>query len=264
LKWLDRFCFKYEKYGIRNLMKYVVALNALIFVLSLLNPDVYAWLAFDRSAVLAGQVWRLITFAFLPPSTSPIFIIFVLYFYYMIGQALESEWGSMKLTVYYVASVLLTLVICFIFNSWGTGQYINLALFFAFATLYPDYQILLFFIIPLKIKYLAYLDAAFFVYSIIVNPFPYNLLPVGALGAYFLFFTGHLVDLLRRRSYRGGRTVQFKSALRKAKNAKGYIHKCAKCGLTDADDPNMEFRYCSICTGYQCYCAKHIFDHDHI
>ena len=264
MKWLDRFCFKYERFGIRNLMKYVVGLNALVFVLYLVNPTIYAWLMFDRASVLSGQLWRIITFAFLPQTTSVIFIIFVLYFYYMIGQTLESEWGSMKLTVYYVISILLTLAVCFIFNVPGSGTYINLSLFFAFATLYPDFPIRLFFLLPLKIKYLAYVDAAFFLYQIIATPFPRNLVPVGALGAYFLFFSGQLIGLVRRSRAGNARTVKFKSAVRKAKQEKGYIHKCAKCGLTDADDPEMEFRYCSLCMGYQCYCARHIFDHEHI
>lgn len=268
MKWLDRFCARNERYGIKNLITIVVAGTAIVYVAILANPDLYFWLMFNWDLILRGEVWRLLTFIFLPTETNPIFIVFVLYFYYFIGRALEHEWGRMKLTVYYFSGIILTALASIIFGSFGSASFVNLSLFLAFATLFPDYQILFFFLIPLKVKWLALLDLVYFIFIIFSNPFPNNMLPLVALANYLLFFGGHLISLVKRMtkprtSPRPNNTVKFTDALKKSRQEKGYIHKCETCGLTDAEKPDMEFRYCSLCKGYCCYCTEHLFNHEH-
>ena len=266
MKFIDRFCYKYKRFGIKNLMRYVIGLNALVFVLSLMpNGDViYQGLLFDRAAIFSGEIWRVVTCLFIPPSTNILFLFFALYFYYIIGRAIEAEWGSMKLTVYYVLSCLLTLTVCFVFDVSLTATYVNLSLFMAFATFYPDFQMLLFFVIPIKIKYLAMVDAGFFLWNIVTTPFPYNLAPVVAMGAYLAFFYEYYVRFFKTRGRVRKSASSYRQNVRETRQAQtGYVHKCAVCGKTDRDDPSEEFRYCSVCTDYACYCSKHIFNHEH-
>ena len=153
--------------------------------------------------------------------------------------------------------------------------YVNLSLFFAFATLYPNMQVLLFFIIPIKIKWLAWIDAALFGWSVLSSLFgvftsglaalPGVIIPLVAILNYFIFFWDNFLQLFGRVKYQTSRqTVNFKKATKQAQQQKGYIHKCAVCGKTDTDYPNEEFRYCSKCNGYYCYCSEHIHNHVHI
>ena len=152
-----------------------------------------------------------------------------------------------------------------------SAHYIYLSMFFTFATLYPDMQVLLFFIIPIKMKWLALVDAAFFVYSVVTSPFPINLLPIIAVLNYLIFCGGWLVDAARRLL--GGKTrqqrrstVNFQNEVRRMQQEqkqKTYTRRCEVCGRTDTDYPDLEFRYCSRCQGYHCFCMDHINNHRH-
>ena len=140
-------------------------------------------------------------------------------------------------------------------------------MFFSFATLFPDTQVLFMFIIPVKIKWLAYVDAAFFLYAMLMSPFPFNLLPLIAILNYFIFFGADLISSIGggRAAYRKT-TVNFNREKQKIKyeqRQKNYSHKCSVCGRTDTDFPNLEFRYCSRCAGYHCFCEEHINNHVH-
>ena len=223
-------------------MRYIVIGNVLVYLLNLFSTNGYpvasALLSFDTSAILQGQVWRIITFIFVPTGSSNIFFfVLTLYFYYFIGSALEREWGSNKFTVFYFFGVILNIILGF-FVGTASMYYVNMSMFFAFATLYPNLQFLLFFIIPVKAKWLAWIDAAYFLIAV----FQY-------------LFTGHpLLALIPIVAVLDAKT-QTKAQ---------YLHKCAVCGKTDLSDPQMEFRYCSKCNGYYCYCADHINNHIHI
>ena len=147
------------------------------------------------------------------------------------------------------------------------AMFINLSMFFAFATLFPDTMVLLFFIIPVKVKWLAYVDAAYFLFIMVINPFPINLLPLVAVLNYFVFCGGWLFDLVRpTRIQQKQKTIDFKKAAKKYNReqaAKPYNRKCEVCGRTDRDNPNLEFRFCSKCGGYHCFCVDHINSHVH-
>ena len=270
--WLDRFCYKHPRLGIPNLMTILVVGTALVYLMDLFSGGMFsAMLDFYPAAILRGQVWRLVAFLFIPLSYRPITLLLSLYFYWWIGKSLEREWGTTKFTVFYACGVLFNIIFGFLAGSTSV-TYLNLSLFFAFASLYPDLQVLLIFI-PVKVKWLAWIDAAFFALTILFNLINFNfvgaLLPLVAILNYVLFFWSFLRDFVRRifRRYQhqsSRQTINFKKAAREAKKDKGYLHKCAVCGVTDADDPNMEFRYCSKCNGYYCYCADHINNHVHI
>ncbi len=174
MNWFNKIERKYGKYAIKNLMVYVIALYVIGLIVDMFYPGVYsAYLSLNAQAILHGQIWRIITFMIEPPSSNLIFIIFVLYFYYMIGTVLEKIWGAFKFNVYFFSGVLLQVIaailIYLIFNVNFTMStyFINMALFMAFAMEQPDMQVLLFFIIPIKMKWLAWLDGIYFLFTII-------------------------------------------------------------------------------------------------
>lgn len=280
---VDRFAYQHPRFGIPNLMKFIVAGNIVVYLLMMFaGYDAVNFLRFDWRAITQGEVWRLVTFIFMPDASSPFWLVISLYFYYMIGTTLEREWGTAKFNLYYFSGVILTVIVGIVsalvsgYNVVLSGtSYVNLSMFFAFAMLYPDTQFLVFFLIPVKVKWLAWIDGAFFALSVLSSLFAGSLmgalLPVVALLNFFVFFWTNIVDEI---NYRRGRarhqtahqTIQFKSAVRQQKKKeaeRGYRHKCAVCGRTDTDFPELEFRYCSRCVGYHCFCQDHIFNHEH-
>ena len=201
--YVERFCYNHPNFGIKNLMRYICIANVAFWLIGAVNPVLLSYLAFDPHAILHGQIWRLISFAFYPPSTGLLaFIVF--YFYYWIGSTLEAHWGTGQFNIYFFTGVILTVIYGFVMY-FITGrsfmldaQYIYLSMFFSFAALFPNMEVLLFFIIPIKIKYLAYIDAAYFVIGVISGSFPANLLPVVAVLNFLIFCGGDLFRDIRR------------------------------------------------------------------
>ena len=259
MSFLDKLERKFGKFAIKNLMLYIVALNGFIYVLSYFDTTgtLFSRLVLSPYMIMKGEFWRLFTFILVPPaSTSAFFMIFVLYFYYLEGTGLEQEWGSFKFNLYYLIGILTTIAASFISQgSVMTAEFLNLSLFLAFARIYPDYEILLFFFIPVKVKYLGYINWAFLILSFVVGSVSTKLAIFAALLNYFIFFGKDLV--MRRKSYKR------KSAFNNAIPKKKYMHKCCVCGITELDDPNMDFRYCSKCSGSREYCSNHLFTHEH-
>ncbi|MPW25709.1 hypothetical protein GC105_07885 [Alkalibaculum sp. M08DMB] len=188
MKWLWKLERVFDKFAIRNLMMYIAAINLGVYLIEvLIMPGFRYYLYFDLSLFLQGEIWRIITFIFIPPA-SGIFAIIVLYFYYMIGSSLENEWGTSKFNIYYLFGMVATIIASILTSSPAIPIYINLSLFLAFAHYYPDYQILLFFIIPVKIKYLGYLNWFFYAVTIITGAFPEKVFALVSLLNFFLFF----------------------------------------------------------------------------
>ena len=272
MNYVERFCCKHPNFGIPNLMRYICIAGVAFWILGTANPLLLSYIAFDPAAILRGQIWRLVSFIFFPPSMGLLaFIAF--YFYYWIGNTLEAHWGTAQFNIYFFTGVVLTVIYGFVMY-FITGmsfmldaQYIYLSMFFSFAALYPNMQVLLFFIIPIKIKYIAFIDAAYFVLGIISGSFPANLLPLVAVLNFFIFCGGDLIRDIRRVSHRpSANTVNFRRESRKIRREQEtrlYNHKCAVCGRTDTDYPELEFRYCSRCAGYHCFCQEHINNHIH-
>ena len=280
---VQRFCAAHPRFGIPNLMRVIVIGNVAVYVLMLLtqanDANALSFLTFNLNALLHGEVWRLVTFVFVPAYSSPFALLISLYFYYWIGSTLERQWGTAKFNLYYISGALLT-VLGVVLASLITGNpyltaagtgYVNLSMFFAFAFLFPDTTVLLFFILPVKMKWLAYLDRALFAFDIIKAIGAHNwagvVLPIVALLNFAVFIWPEVHYLKERAKYQNSRkTVQFRQAQQQqAKQAQqqGYRHKCAVCGRTDTDYPDLQFRYCSKCVGYHCFCQDHIFNHVH-
>lgn len=280
---VQRFCAAHPRFGIPNLMRVIVIGNVAVYVLMLLtqanDANALSFLTFNLNALLHGEVWRLVTFVFVPAYSSPFALLISLYFYYWIGSTLERQWGTAKFNLYYISGTLLT-VLGVVLASLITGNpyltaagtgYVNLSMFFAFAFLFPDTTVLLFFILPVKMKWLAYLDGALFAFDIVKAIGTHNwagvVLPIVALLNFAVFIWPEVHYLKERAKYQNSRkTVQFRQAQQQqAKQAQqqGYRHKCAVCGRTDTDYPDLQFRYCSKCVGYHCFCQDHIFNHVH-
>ncbi len=269
---VSRFLYNHPNFGIPRLMLYLIIGNALVYLFSMMDrTGLLTWylcLAPDR--LLKGEVWRLVTFVFVPNTGRLIFLVIELYFYYLIGSTLERAWGTGKFTVYYLCGMVITVVYGILASLITgrslmlTGSYLSLSMFFVYATLWPDNQILLFFFIPVKVKWLAWFEAAVFLITMILGR---TLLPLAGLANYFLFCGSSLLASLKFFRMRNrGQARQFRRNMSRAQNgqnAQTYTRKCAVCGRTDTDHPELEFRYCSQCVGYHCFCADHIHSHIH-
>ncbi len=284
-RWISRFCYNHPNFGIPNLMLYIAVGNVAIGLID--NFSAYSLssaLFFFRPAIFHGEIWRLISFIFVPitgdfgilnftvPGTSFFMTVLSAYFYYWVGSLLEREWGTAKFNCFFFTGVLLNIIFGMIMGV-SSIAYVNLSMFFAFAVLFPDMQVLFMFILPVKVKWLAWIDAAFFAWAIFNNLrmglWLFALLPLVAILNFFVFFWEDMMDALGRGKARvahkhSAQTINFKKAQKELRQRRGYLHKCAVCGVTDQNDPNMEFRYCSKCNGYYCYCANHINNHTHV
>ncbi len=266
---IERFCYRHPNFGIPNLMRYLTIANVVFWVMNMINRPFLSYMLFNPALIQRGQVWRLVSFLFVPPSTG-VLALLVFYFYYWIGTTLEKQWGTGQFTIYFFTGVVLTVLYGFVIY-WITGMavtldssYLYLSMFFSFAALFPDMQVLFLFFIPVKMKYLAIVDAAFFLYAMVTTPFPANLVPLVAILNFLIFCGGELRAMLPRRP--GKTTINFKkesARIRREQADKLYTHKCAVCGRTDTDYPELEFRYCSRCAGYHCFCSDHINNHIH-
>ena len=205
---LDKMERKFGKYAIPNLMQYIIILYVLGMILRIATPGVYeTYFMLDASQILRGQIWRIFTFLLQSPSDSLLFFIITLYFYYMIGSVLERTWGSFRFNVYYFTGVIGT-VLAAIIIYLITGRvyyldttYINASLFLAFAFEYPDMEVLLMFIFPIKMKWLAYIDMALYAYSLVVGNWGTRIAIIVSLLNFILFFSSYLISIFERKHY---------------------------------------------------------------
>ena len=281
MNFLNKMERKFGKYAIHNLMFYIIVLYGCGFLIMNFAPAMYwSYLSLDVRTILHGQIWRLVTFLMYPPSSDFLFIVFSLYLYYMIGRQLEYQWGAFRFNVYFFVGVIGHILAAFIaYFALGltgitfpmTTYYLNLSLFMAFAAQYPDMEFLLFFIIPVKAKWLGMLDGVLFAWDIfrsvkngiLISP-SYFATAVCALMAvmnFIIFFA--MTRNMKKYSYKEvHRKKVYRQEVHRA--ASGPRHKCAICGRTEADGDHLEFRYCSKCNGNYEYCQDHLFTHEHI
>ncbi len=199
MNWLYKLERRFGRFGISNLMLYVVTtmLFVAIFDMVIGFPLSY-WFSLIPSLVAQGQIWRLITFIFLPPSSSPLALVLSLYFYYIMGSALERVWGTFRFNLYYLFGII-GCILAGLISGYGTNTYLNLSLFLAFAYLFPEHQVLLFYVIPIKVKYLAYLDWAIFAIDLITGSWSAKAAIIALLINFFIFFGPDILDSIRRR-----------------------------------------------------------------
>lgn len=283
MNFLNKMERKIGKYAIPNLMIYLIAAYCIGFVIYTVNPNFMLMLTLSPYHILHGQVWRLITWILMPTDTRVFSLLIMALLYYQLGSALERSWGTFRFNVYIFGGMLFTVIGAFIlygiYAAAGTGSletislissltfttnYINLTIFLAFAVMYPEMQILLFFIIPVKMKWMAVVYAVLIAINLILTSW-------GGRIAIIMSILNFLIFFLSTRNYRRvspkeiHRKQVFKAQMREPRRG-GMMtkHKCAVCGRTELDDPNLEFRFCSKCDGNYEYCQDHLFTHQHI
>ena len=284
MKFIDKLERKFGRFGIPNLTIYMIVCYVIGYALMIVNPGILNWLSLEPAYILRGQVWRLVTWVLYPPSTSGVlwFAIAVLFFYYPIGTSLERTIGTFKYTLYILSGVIFTILGAFILyfllggnvlvgNVFST-YYISLSTFLAYAMCYPDMQVLLMFIIPVKMKWMAIFYVVVVVYEMIQYIMAgawYLVIPIVASLLNFIIFYFGTKDFSRYNPKEIHRRNEFRRAMEpqgRMKSGSGSVtkHKCAICGRTELDDPNLEFRFCSRCNGNYEYCQDHLFTHTHV
>lgn len=284
MKFIDKLERKFGRFGIPNLTIYMIVCYVIGYALMIVNPGILNWLSLEPAYILRGQVWRLVTWVLYPPSTSGVlwFAIAVLFFYYPIGTSLERTIGTFKYTLYILSGVIFTILGAFILyfllggnvlvgNVFST-YYISMSTFLAYAMCYPDMQVLLMFIIPVKMKWMAIFYVVIVVYEMIQYIMAgawYLVIPIVASLLNFIIFYFGTKDFSRYNPKEVHRRNEFRRAMEpqgRMKSGSGSVtkHKCAICGRTELDDPNLEFRFCSRCNGNYEYCQDHLFTHTHV
>ena len=280
----ESFCYQNRHKGIPNLMLYITIGSAIVYILSMFDQSytLYNALAFSRELILQGQIWRLFTYAFTFDAGNILITAIGLFCYYTLGRAMESIWGTFRFNLFYFTGIILMDIFCLIFGGWADISYLNMSLFLGYATLYPEARFLLLYFIPVKAWIFAVFDLCLTIYNVIaltsMGLFPYSLFPLVAIANYFIFFGKDVVNIfplslrikvgrLFRKKPQHNETqkppIQFTVA--KQPSAKPtYTHRCRVCGRTDTSNPELEFRYCSRCNGYHCYCEDHISNHSHV
>lgn len=275
---------KFGKYAIRNLPLILILCYVVGYVIELVNSRFLLYLTLDPYAILHGQIWRIFTWIIVPPTQISFFTIITLYFYYSLGTSLERTWGTWRFNVYLLSGMFFTVIGSFVFlgvlyllggglepaaaavlssmsSQLFSTYYINMSIFLAFAATFPNVQVLLMFVIPVKVKWMGIIYGVLIAWQFLAG----NMVVRIAIGSSLLnfvifFFTtrGHIHMSPRQVK----RRVEFKQEIRKS--PKITKHKCAICGRTDEDDPLLEFRFCSKCSGNYEYCQDHLFTHSHV
>lgn len=295
---VSKFERKFGKYAIKNLTLYLIIGYVVGYFINMINPEMYELLMFNPYMIFRGQIWRIFTWVLTMPEALDIFTIIMLFLYYSLGQSLENTWGTYKYNVYIfsgfaytvVGALLLYIILCVIYGSTlpsvliGTNiglcvstYYINMSIFLAFASTYPEMELLLYFIIPIKVKWFGLLYGALIfvdIYKafssarqigIYINAIIVTVLIVLSLLNFIIyFFTGKMRSHFDPKQVK--RRQQYRQSVKRSapKHYEGGArHKCAVCGRTELDSPDLIFRYCSKCSGNKEYCQDHLFTHTH-
>ncbi len=273
MSFFDKLESKYGRYAIHNLMNYFMVLYVIGFVICLVPSTggiglYYMYLSLDVPMILRGQIWRLITFLMYPPSTSMIFGIIMIILYYQLGNTLERVWGAFRFNFFMFMGVLMHIIAAFVLYLvlgvpvYLTPDNLNLSIFLAFALTFPDMQFLIYFVIPIKAKYLAAFYGILALLNMVVGNLATRITIFLSLFNFIVFFM--LTKNRNQVSFQGmKRKQEFKSAT-KIKPEGATRHRCAVCGRTEVDSPDMEFRFCSKCKGNYEYCTEHLFTHRHV
>lgn len=290
---------KFGKYAIHNLALYIIGAYVIGYIFEFINPGLMYAFTLNPYRIFHGEVWRIITWVLVPPSSFGLFTVIMLFFYYSLAKTLESTWGAFRFNLYIFSGIFMTVIGAIIYYfvselvfmqpltdaaggavaefaelkdnyyrgmfSFFSTYYINLSIFLAFAASYPDMQVMLYFVIPVKIKWMAYLDVAILLYEIFryvkAGVWAGVVAIVVSLLNFILFFLG-----TRNMQRISPKEIHRKRTFAKQVNSSVRItkHKCAICGKTNEDDENLEFRFCSKCDGNYEYCQNHLFTHEHI
>lgn len=275
---------KFGKFAIPNLTLILIGGFVLGYLIEIISPEALSIIALDPIKVMQGQVYRLLTWVIIPPYGASIFVIITLMFYFYVGRTLENTWGDFRYTVYILAGILFTdlgimltyLVMFFTgqqefinrYSEYGlygaSTYYLCMSMFLAYAFMFPDMQVLMYFIIPIKVKWLGYLDIAYLIVEVLrfgLMKYYTGMITVIMSVLNFILFYFMMKGKSRVTPAHRKRKRQYKREVRQTQIL--TRHKCAICGRTEEDDPTLEFRYCSRCKGNYEYCQNHLFTHEH-
>ena len=257
MKWIDRAEARFGHLAIPHLMRSVAALTALAYVLYKVSPQFIEVINLDPARVKAGEVWRLVSYIFIPQwgglLPEGIGAAFYIFYLWWIGDGLENALGSFKLNLFYLLGMIGTTVAAFLFGATFSGVMLNSSLFFAFARFYPDTVIYVMFILPVKVKWLAWVSGAFLILGFLGGDWSYRAAVLAALGNYLLFFGRDIYLETRQRGEVAGRRRRFEKA---AALPEGFaLHRCEACGRTEHTAPDLEFR---VAKDGREYCTEHL------
>lgn len=274
MKWLDRLERRFGAYAVPNLTLWLLAGQAMVFLGQFIGPkarigggaaEIIGSIALDPQKVYAGEWWRLLTFPFIAPVGGlPIFAIFYFLIFFYLGTTLENAWGSFRYNAYLGIGYVATVAAAFLADAispgagWVVGDYVYWSLFLAFARLQPDFEIRLFFVLPVKMRYLAWFVWAGYALPVIFGPWNARMMAIAAVANYLVFFGFEIVGQAKQGRRR------MKQQAKRLKPAERVAHECRVCGITSGMAPKMAFRYCSKCAGQQCYCPDHLKNHEHV
>lgn len=264
---MERFLARLERslgrFAIHNLTLYIVGGMAITFVLLYVRPDLGPYLHLDP-AVALRQPWRFVTFLFLPSSTHLIWIFFSLYWTWLVGSNLEHEWGAFKLNVYYLIGAIATGVVAWMTGAAQGNFWLNTSLFFAFATIFPDYEIVLFFLIPIRVKWLALVSVGLIGWALVEGDMSTRAAIAVAFANYLLFFSGHLLALARGQKLQlsqAARRTQFRAPPREVARERAEERACAICGKKQSEGADIRVCSCEKCGGPRELCLEHARNH---
>jgi hypothetical protein len=248
-----------DRLAIQNLTFYLVAGQGLALLLTLSMPGTASNMFLIPEAVMDGQWWRVLSFVFTPPFSNPLCAACALYLLFMMGGSLEHRWGTLRYNAFVLIGYAMTIFAAFAFPFGpATNAYITGSIFLAFAYLFPDFELLLFFVLPVKVKWLAWITWAGYALSLAIGDNQTRLLVLAATANFLLFFGR---DLFHRARY-GHRKMQKQSAALRTRDQPTHV--CTTCGVTDKTDRTMDFRYCTKCSPPLPYCMNHLTSHEHV
>ena len=283
-----------QKYAVSNLSLVIIMCYGFGYLLQYVNASFLNYLTLNPYAICHGQIWRLVTWVLVPPDTSNIlFIVIAMMFYYSIGTSLERVWGTYTYNVYIWLGIGITIIGAFVVMAVSyilagtagislTGEsaaayfaaisryfstyYVNMSIFLAYALTFPDAVVLLWFIIPVKVKWLGVLYGVLLAWDFVSTAMRggwFVCVAMAASLANFLIFWLRSGKMRRFSPRERKRRADFTDASKMRPRAGQARHRCAICGRTELDDPTLEFRYCSRCEGNYEFCQDHLFRHQH-
>ena len=283
---MSNFEKKFGKYAIKNLSLTLIMCYAAGYLIEMVLPGLFHFLTLNPYAIMHGQVWRLVTWILIPPDSSNLFfVLLMLYFYYSLGTSLERTWGTYRYNVYIFSGMLFTIIGSFLMMgycymvrpadmvSYGPSvffsavsplfstYYVNMSIFLAFAATFPEVQVLLMFIIPIKVKVLGIIYGVMLIANFIQGS-AYSRFAMAASLFNFVVFWITSKNHIHMSPKQVKRRQEFRREVKR--NTGVTKHKCAICGRTELDSPDLEFRFCSKCNGNYEYCQEHLFTHQHV
>jgi len=256
---LDRLERKFRRYSVPNVTVALIACQVAAYLVAQGNAQILEILALVPARVLEGDLWRPVSFLFTPPLTNPVFAFFFWYLFYLMGTALEVHWGAFRYNVYLLIGWLATVGVSFLTPEVPSSPaFLQGSVFLAFALLFPDFVLYIFFILPVKIKWLALLTWIGYFLAVIYGAWTTRLLVAASVLNFFLFFGATIAGRMK-----SGHRRMVRQSSATAKKDEPF-HRCTVCGITDRTHPDMDFRYCSKCDGQHGYCTEHIRNHEHV